>query len=658
LHRLLNGTTLAKDRFYRPDIDGLRAIAILGVVAFHADKRWAPGGFVGVDIFFVISGYLITQLILRGLASGTFSLLEFYQRRIRRIMPALVAVLLATWLIGWIMLAPSEYGSLGEHISAASVFASNFLLIHETGYFDTAAELKPLLHLWSLAVEEQFYLIWPALLLVLWRYKANTLLLLGIFGALSFGLTAANVDSQSLFSFFSPLSRAWELTIGALLASREFEEPVASRKPVNRAFGGFQHRDIAACAGFALIFFSIAWIDQPVRYPNWTAALPTVGTGLLIVSGPNAWINRRILSRSTIVGIGLISYPLYLWHWPLLSYARIAVAGDPSLNIKLTAISAAAVLAGLTYLLIERPIRHGKRFTPTVLSATLVLMLCAAGGLGLATQWNHGFIFRLPADIREIAGFHYDARAAYRGGDCLLSSSQDERSFGADCVALDVTSARPLVLLWGDSHAAHLYPGLRRLQGTLSFSLAQLTQDSCPPILDVDFNALPNCRQVNDFIIRRVGELKPDIVVLAASWWGHPQDTNPSTIIAQIERSIERLKELGVGQIVLVGPVPVFNPSLPKALMSFYAATGGARPPERMKFALNQLTEFDDALRKAAAESSIIFVSPDDVMCNAQGCLTRIGDDPGKLTAFDSAHLTDEGSSYLVEHIASTIKWN
>jgi peptidoglycan/LPS O-acetylase OafA/YrhL len=149
----LNGTTLAKDRFYRPDIDGLRAIAILGVVAFHADKRWAPGGFVGVDIFFVISGYLITQLILRGLASGTFSLLEFYQRRIRRIMPALVAVLLATWLIGWIMLAPSEYGSLGEHISAASVFASNFLLIHETGYFDTAAELKPLLHLWSLAVE-------------------------------------------------------------------------------------------------------------------------------------------------------------------------------------------------------------------------------------------------------------------------------------------------------------------------------------------------------------------------------------------------------------------------------------------------------------------------------------------------------------------------
>jgi peptidoglycan/LPS O-acetylase OafA/YrhL len=664
--RSLNGATLAKEQSYRPDIDGLRAIAILSVVAYHADRRWAPGGFIGVDVFFVISGYLITQIILRSLTSGSFSLVDFYRRRIRRIMPALIVILLATWLIGWFKLMPAEYESLGWHISAASVFASNFLLIHETGYFDTAAEFKPLLHLWSLAVEEQFYLIWPVTLLVLWKCRANTILLLSTFGALSFGLTVANVDSQILFNFFSPLSRAWELTIGALLASSHFESNAAIQEILNRPVftqsapaSQLRNRDIVASVGLTSIALSIGWINPSAHYPNWSAVIPALGTALLIAVGANTWIDRGILSRPIVVGVGLISYPLYLWHWPLLSFARIARVGEPPLLIKLSAIALAVVLATLTYLLVERPIRFGGHSRPLI-PAAVVVLLCMVGTLGLATQWNRGFLSRLPEAVREIAAYHYDFGAAQRVGDCLLNLEQDERQFGADCVDREAVPGGepPLVFLWGDSHAGHLYPGFRRLEGTFTFSLAQLTKAACPPILDLDFKKFPTCRGVNDFVIGRISELRPKIVVLAASWFAYPDEFSAADLVKLIERSINRLKQIGVDQIVLVGPVPVYNPSLPKALMSFYWATKPAQLPARMAFGLTRFNDFDDSLAKAAAESGIVFVSPTHVLCNSDGCLTMVGGDPKQLTAWDSAHLTDAGSSYLVEHIASKIKWN
>jgi hypothetical protein len=322
----------------------------------------------------------------------------------------------------------------------------------------------------------------------------------------------------------------------------------------------------------------------------------------------------------------------------------------------LAAIALAVVLAVLTYFLVERPIRLGKYFKPLI-PAALAIMLCIVGGLGLTTQWTVGFPSRLPDVVREVATFHYDFKTAYRAGDCALFPDQDEGTFGADCVEHDATLAggRPLVLLWGDSHAAHLYPGFLHKKESLSFSLAQLTKSACPPILDLDFKAFPTCRRVNDFVIHRIGELKPKVVVLAASWWGSPDEFSAGDLVRLIERSIDRLKQAGVEQIVLVGPVPVFNPTLPKALVSYYWATKAGQIPARMTFGLTRFDEFDDNLRKAAVESGAIFISPNHVFCNSDGCLTRVG---GQLTEWDAAHLTDAGSSYLSERIFSKIKWD
>jgi hypothetical protein len=517
-----------------------------------------------------------------------------------------------------------------------------------------------------LAVEEQFYLVWPVTLLVLWKCRANTILLLSTLGALSFGLIVANVDSQGLFNFFSPLSRAWELTIGALLAASHFESNTAIQEILNRPVftqsapaSQLRNRDIVASIGLTSIALSIGWINPSAHYPNWSAVIPTLGTALLIAAGANTWIDRGILSRPIVVGVGLISYPLYLWHWPLLSFARIARVGEPPPLVKLSAIALAVILAALTYLLVERPIRFGGRSRPLI-PAAVVVSLCMVGTLGLATQWNRGFFSRLPEAVQEIAAYHYDFGPAQRVGDCLLNLEQDERQFGADCVdrAAVPGGEPPLVLLWGDSHAGHLYPGFRRLEGTFTFSLAQLTKAACPPILDLDFKKFPTCRGVNDFVIGRIGELRPKIVVLAASWFAYPDEFSAAALVKLIERSINRLKTIGVDQIVLVGPVPVYNPSLPKALMSFYWETKPAQLPARMRFGLTTFNDFDDSLAKAAAESGIVFVSPIHVLCNSDGCLTMVGGDPKQLTSWDSAHLTDAGSSYLVEHIASKIKWN
>ncbi len=365
---------------YRPDIDGLRAVAVLSVVAFHAFPEVLRGGFIGVDVFFVISGFLISTILYENLERGSFSFAGFYARRARRIFPALAIVLLASLGFGWLVLLPDELNQLGKHLLAGAGFVSNLVLWGEAGYFDAAADTKPLLHLWSLGIEEQFYIVWPVLLWAAWRLKWSLPVLGLLAAAASFALNVASVRADPVATFYSPLTRFWELLCGALLAWH-----VLRRDRVPAAGGDMAGlRTLGAWAGLLLLAAGFGALHKGVRFPGWWALVPVLGTVLVIWAGPDAWPNRRLLSLRPVVWFGLVSFPLYLWHWPILSYARIIQFDVPSVRTRIVAVLVAILLAWLTVRFVERPVRFGSRQAlAKVAVPSLAMLAIAAVGWGV-----------------------------------------------------------------------------------------------------------------------------------------------------------------------------------------------------------------------------------------------------------------------------------
>jgi peptidoglycan/LPS O-acetylase OafA/YrhL len=330
----------------RPDIDGLRAIAIIAVVGFHAFPQAFPGGFVGVDVFFVLSGFLITSIIVSGLARGSFSFLEFYARRTRRIFPALIIVLAACLAVGWFDLLPGEYTALGKHTVAGSTFLTNVVQWSEAGYFDPSAQSKPLLHLWSLGIEEQFYLAWPLVAFVAWRFGKKVFAAAAMIVIVSFLICLKITAGHPVTAFYLPWSRAWELLLGGCVATMP-----PFRYPVYMAV-----RNTASVAGAVLIVSAVAMFDDHSVYPGWRAAVPTIGTALMLWAGSDAVLNRRLLKLPVMVRVGLISYPLYLWHWPILSY--LWIVGDSTVATRAIGLVLSVALAWATYRFVEFPMRR------------------------------------------------------------------------------------------------------------------------------------------------------------------------------------------------------------------------------------------------------------------------------------------------------------
>ena len=371
---------------YRADIDGLRAIAVLSVVSFHALPEWIKGGFIGVDVFFVISGFLISTIIFENLQSDSFSFSLFYSRRIKRIFPALIIVLATCLFFGWLSLLPAEYKQLGKHVASGAGFISNFILLHESGYFDSLADTKPLLHLWSLGIEEQFYIFWPLLLWAAWRKKINWLVMTAAIAVISFALNVLTIHTYPTATFYLPLTRFWELLIGSLLAyfSLYKRNSLTTRyhclanhieriAKINLPRGIAIENTLGLFGATALIL-GLLLINQKTPFPGAWALLPTVGGAFIIAAGPRCWINRIILSNRLLVWFGLISYSLYLWHWPILSFARIIEGGTPSIAIRICLILLSIALAWLSFQFIEKPIRQGKLGKGNAIPVLLILM--------------------------------------------------------------------------------------------------------------------------------------------------------------------------------------------------------------------------------------------------------------------------------------------
>lgn len=439
---------------YRPDIDGLRAIAVLSVLAFHAFPERLPGGFVGVDIFFVISGYLISRHILSELDASAFRISIFYVKRIKRIFPALIAVLLSCGAYGWIMLTPIEYKQLGKSIAGGGGFVANLVLWQEAGYFDNAAETKPLLHLWSLGIEEQFYIVWPFLLAFSWRRAtARVATVILSLCALSLLYSLWLVQNNITADFYSPLSRLWELGIGSALAYALVHDRL---QRFNR------HRWLIAWLGLGLIVAALIGIEKQDLFPGAWALLPTLGAAMLIYCGNSAWLNRVVLGSSPLIWIGLISYPLYLWHWPLLSYARIVEAQTPTAEIRCLLLASSVLLAWLSYRLIELPIRGQslERSKRTALGLLGLMIVIVAAGLVI--KKFDGFKFRMQSKLNG------DPMSLAVGADRnrLLNQcgvAENQRSLFGFCLS-DIATA-PSYAVLGDSKAEALYYGLSRETG-------------------------------------------------------------------------------------------------------------------------------------------------------------------------------------------------
>jgi peptidoglycan/LPS O-acetylase OafA/YrhL len=597
---------------YRADIDGLRALAVTSVILFHTFPKILPGGFIGVDVFFVISGYLITQIILVDLDSGKFSAASFYARRVRRIFPALIIVLIATFAFGWHYFLPLELTSLGKNILASALFSANLMLLSEVGYFDIAAHLKPLLHLWSLGIEEQFYLFWP---LMLWAAPRKSLLPATVFiVAASFILNVAMIIHSPSETFYLPFTRAWELLAGATLAQ-------ASRSDDER------YHEFFATVGIVAVAISLFLINTQTPFPGWAAAIPVAGTVLLLRSEGSV-LNRLVLSNRVAVNVGAISYPLYLWHWPLLVFAEFIKFKKLTELERGLVVALAFLLAWLTYKFVERPIRFGRgRFEKPLLACMTML---AAAALVPALGYGPS----LPDRINRLITVANPAEGL-RVGECMLLDGS-KVDFSRNCV----DQKRPLIAIWGDSTASALVPGFQYLQGSRNFGIAQFTVSSCPPLLIRAGSMTEFCLEENRKIVDLIRANAPDVVLLHAIW-----DVNDR--VENLRPTIEALRAQNIARIVILGPVPVWIGGLP-AIVSTYYRRKGEVIPERTWQYVDQISG-DANMRKIASELGVDYISSREALCNNLGCVTRIGE---SLAARDIIHLTPTGSRFLVESIA------
>jgi peptidoglycan/LPS O-acetylase OafA/YrhL len=620
---------------YRPDIDGLRAVAVLLVVGFHAFPNVVGGGYVGVDVFFVISGFLITTLLLQSLEQKRFSFAEFYARRIRRIFPALVPVLAVSLAAGWFVLLPRDYASLGLNSFGGAAFFSNLVALNETSYFDLAAGEKPLLHLWSLGIEEQFYILWPVLLLLAFSRRKSLLILAATLLVASFVWNVSIAGSAA--DFFLPFTRAWELMAGAVIAVAARRGRLFPNLTPSLRWPALARAEWRTPLGLLLIAAGVVAANKNAgAFPGWWALLPTVGT-VLVICADGAWINRRILSHQAMVGVGLISYPLYLWHWPLLSFTNF-VAPQPSWVVRATAIAGAGALAWLTYRFIERPIRTGNVRPAKI--AGLCVAMAVAGIAGLAVLAARGVPARIPIEMREVAEVQFHPERAYlqwRRDTCFLLNP--DARYAPECLERDT---RPLLFLWGDSAAAALYPGLEHLRRAGGFGLAQYTMAGCAPSLRTE--DVPYCGRNNERVLAVLADARPEVVLLHSNW-AHPD------VLPGLRELIDKLRRLGVPRILVIGPPAAWTHGLPNAAYRYYMLHSREMIPPRSDFGVDKTEyEYQQRFREQVKSLNVEYISGWDALCRSEECLTRVGEN-GTLVAFDHTHLTVPGS----DHVARTI---
>jgi peptidoglycan/LPS O-acetylase OafA/YrhL len=655
---------------FRPDINGLRALAVLGVVAFHARHDLLPGGFSGVDVFFVISGFLITRIILSERAEGKFSLLFFYAKRAKRILPALLIVTFTVWALGWFWADPKQFRQIGGHIEGSSYFTVNIWLLRQaagmTGYFDVDSNSKPLLHLWSLSIEEQFYLFWPATLLVLFaagRRHLGAGVALIFLASLAFNLFETPRDPSA--GFYLLWSRAWELALGALLAWREVF--VLHRAPhPERPWA-----DVGAGLGFALICASYLLLDETQVFPGWRALAPAVG-GALVIAHPGSRFGQYVLGNRFAQFFGLISYPLYLWHWPLFAYAHTLpdVMTDALTMAALAAL--AVVLAYVTWRVVERPVGHAFRRRPRAVALALVGSLVASGLLGRATRVADGYPQRFPADVLQIVNDYKSGAdtprlfACFDPYDGTRHSLDEERNlakaFFASHHCGDIADpSKPTIMIVGDSHAAHLFAGIEHEYAGRANVIAMASTFCMPLIENTPMNqgdgGTPRCHAINEVVFEQIRTIKPDILLVGAYFASYVVDRSwlYPDFFKVFLANVHELHREGVKQIVVAGQVPIWSPYLP--ILVGRDADAGKWSHVYSSVGLQESSIAADATLKAMDWGpGVIYVSQIDKLCREGQCRRLVGDQAHRsMIAIDYGHYSFNGSLFAGEAIFAPV---
>ena len=637
---------------YRRDIDGLRAISIIVVLMFHAGFGDWTGGFIGVDVFFVISGYLITSLIASQIQSGSFSLATFYERRIRRLLAATIPVVIFTTLFAWAFFTTERFTAYAQSVIAFATYTSNWFFYSQGGYFAAGSKAAPLLHSWSLAVEEQFYLVFPVAMIALYRRPALIRPILAAVALASFLYSHWLLSAgQQDLAFYSTFSRIWELMLGALLAL----------SPGLRVGGGIATTAMRV-TGLGLILVPVFTYSSVTPFPGLAALPPVLGALMLLAADPQRTDPiLRVLESAPATGIGRISYSLYLWHWPVIVAMQTVVFDHNDLH-KVLSLVLSFSLAVLSYRYIEQPIRARERLPrgrdmAALLAATTASFI-AFGSYG----WmSGGWPGRLSPEVERVAAAGAQ-RAAYE--DSCHNVSNVTPAF---CIVGGKTGPADIVL-WGDSHAASLEPALRRYADERGLSLALAIRVDCPPLVGVWRSKDPSqlCRQFNDAALEYIARNTPRLVVIVARWSGYtngPQllrndqtaATNLTESRAIFASALDRtLQTINGPATVVVEQVPENSGDIPSAYLVLsrlgLPLSTVTAPIEKHRKRM-QATVL--ALDQAASKHTFVRFNPASAFCEQEpSCIAEVG---GKLLYFDDHHLNVEGSMFLYPALSAAL---
>jgi peptidoglycan/LPS O-acetylase OafA/YrhL len=622
--------TAALNKSYRGDIDGLRAIAVFSVMLFHYFPHLITGGFVGVDIFFVISGYLISRIVILDLQKGTFSFVEFYKRRILRIFPALVLMIACNAVFAYFWYLQIEWVNLGKHQAAGALFVSNFLLLSEVSYFDTAADFKPLLHLWSLSIEEQFYIVFPFFAVFLFKKKNKVLTVLALACTLSFIYSIKILSTNPDLAFYSPLARGWELLLGVLISKLQidyqnnngFNEFVFRKYFVKHAIM-FEH--FFGLLGLCLILYSIVWLKDYDRFPGYYALLPTIGTGLILLS-QRALISRVVLGNSVLIWFGKISYAMYLWHWILLVNANILLANELSVWQLITLAFLTIIIAWLSTIFFENPIRYSKNKK----WSSLILIFCMLGLFILGLNFNN-IQTRISSTstvqdetLDEIEMFQFFRKKYFSCEDELLKNTSLLHKDYIRC--FQSKNNRPIdIAIIGDSHAEALFAGLA--ENLENLNIVYYTRGGLPYLNNYGFSNIYN-KVLNDKNIK---------TVILSAFWANFYGNDEGVHEKELPILLKKLALAGK-QVILLEDVPGFK-LFPRDCIRLNICSDTVPATHYPLFEYIPIFK-----RYASLYPNVDFVSVRDYFCSNLECYLSKN---GKILFRDRNHLNIDGSLYL-----------
>lgn len=626
-------------RDYRPDIDGLRTIAVLSVAIYHFETGGVPGGFVGVDVFFVISGYLITMIIVREMLTGTFSFAEFYRRRACRLLPAFLTVAGATLAAGYVCMFPNDYAELAEQIIYATFAAANYYFLwYSGGYFDRSADMLAMLHMWSLAVEEQFYFLWPLILLatlsLFRKSRRAVILVLAAIICGSFAVAAWTVKVDQPTAFYMLHARAWELGLGGLLA---FAPNLNSRLVT----------ELARAAGLALIGYAIFFTSAKQPFPGPAALAPCVGAALIVWPSNFGSVGSLLLSLRPMVALGLISYSLYLWHWPVAVIARhlsLTESFDQRTGILLLILSMA--LAAATYRFVERPFRRGFRFpTPQVLLGAAGSMATIAA-VALAIVRYDGIPSRVDAEVVALASGARDfspfRKRCHRDG-------RSERPIEDSCTI--GANVSPTIAMWADSHGMELAGAIGAELAKQDRSLVSITYSACPPALDYYSDTRPGCAAHNGKVLAYLlkSENVRDVYMIA--YYDHYMGRGRKKFLNGLIRSAQLLSDAGK-KVTIFTPIPTASYSVPQRAAKASFLDHEKMPTIDFKSYRKDNKEIFNAIHRIEKIKNVRIIDISSILCDNGQCSVAAN---GKSLYFDNQHLSNQGARLIARSISKLL---